>query len=381
MTPSMCGGATGLQNSQRGAAVVLAIICLLCVGVLVGTAVLLGLAERRGGQNFVGIQQAHGVAEAGAYHGLRAWDPVAYSQLALGTSRGFTGITRDLGAPYSGEVRRLSSLLYLITAEGTDTRLLSRQRVGVMARLNALQVEPKAALTIRGSLSIGSDAVVAGEDLNPLGWDCPGEAGVVAAVRLPPSDSAESLEILCPPASCVVGDPQIYADSSLTLDTLTTFDGLSLDRLRDLAWVVIPGGLVRPTPQASNETCITAASDNWGDPYGADRPCGRYYPLVHVAGDLEIRGGVGQGVLVVDGDLAVTDGFAFVGLVVVRGAFRSSGVGNRIAGALSVANTELTPIAIGGASVVQYSSCGLHTVLVASARVGLLREWGWFQVY
>jgi hypothetical protein len=83
----------------------------------------------------------------------------------------------------------------------------------------------------------------------------------------------------------------------------------------------------------------------------------------------------------VDGDLAVSDGFTFVGLVVVRGAFQSSGVGNRIDGALIVANTELTPISIAGASVVQYSSCGLHTALIASARAGLLREWGWFQAY
>ncbi len=372
---------TVLQNSEQGAALVLAVICLLCVGVLVGTAALLGLAERRGGQSFVGIQQAHGVAEAGAYNALRAWDPVEYSQWVSGSSRRFTGITPGQGIPYSGEVRRLSSLLYLITAEGTDTRHLSRQRIGVVARLYALEVEPKAAVTMRGPLSIGSDAVVVGNDLDPMGWDCPGEGGLVAALRLPPKDSIQSLEILCPPASCVVGAPQIYADSSLTLDTLTTLDGLSLDQLRDLAWVVVPGGLVRPTPRASNATCVTAASDNWGDPYGAARPCGRYHPLVYVTGDLEIRGGTGQGVLIVDGDLAVSDGFTFVGLVVVRGAFQSSGVGNRIDGALIVANTELTPISIAGASVVQYSSCGLHTALIASARAGLLREWGWFQAY
>jgi hypothetical protein len=250
-----------------------------------------------------------------------------------------------------------------------------------VARLYALEVEPKAALTMRGPLSVGSDAVLVGDDLDPMGWDCPGETGLVAALRLPPSDSIKSLEILCPPASCVVGAPQIYADSSLTMDSLTTLDGLGLDQLRDLAWVVVPGGLVRPTPRASNETCVTAAADNWGDPYGADRPCGRYYPLVYVTGDLESRGGIGQGVLVVDGDLVVSDGFTFVGLVVVRGAFQSSGVGNRIHGALIVANTELAPISIKGASVVQYSSCGLHTALIASARPGLLRERGWFGAY
>ena len=381
MTSLMCRASTGLPDPEQGAALVLAVICLLCVGVLVGTAVLLGLAERRGGQNFVGMQQAHGVAEAGAYHALYAWDPVEYSQWAPGNSRRFTGLTPGLGVPYSGEVRRLSSLLYLITAEGTDTRRLARQRIGVVARLYALKVQPKAAITMRGPLSIGSDAVVVGDNHDPPGWDCPGEAGLVAAVRLPPSDSIQSLEILCPPASCVVGVPQIQADSSLTLDTLITLDGLSLDQLRDLAWVVVPGGLVRPTPRASNETCVTAVSDNWGDPYGADRPCGRYYPLIYVTGDLETRGGIGQGVLVVDGDLAVSDGFTFIGLVVVRGAFRSSGMGNRIEGALIVANTELAPISIGGVSVVQYSSCGLQTVLVASARAGLLRERSWFQVY
>jgi hypothetical protein len=42
-------------------------------------------------------------------------------------------------------------------------------------------------------------------------------------------------------------------------------------------------------------------------------------------GDLTVLGGVGQGVLVVDGGLTLSDAARFYGLVVVRGALRLEG--------------------------------------------------------
>jgi hypothetical protein len=85
--------------------------------------------------------------------------------------------------------------------------------------------------------------------------------------------------------------------------------------------------------------------------------------------------------LVVNGDLAVTGGFTFVGLVVVRGRLQTEGIGNRFAGGVVIASAGPGPSHLSGTTEVRYSSCGLDKALAGSAQPELLRERSWFQAH
>jgi hypothetical protein len=167
----------------------------------------------------------------------------------------------------------------------------------------------------------------------------------------------------------------------MTLPDLTMFNGLGFDDLRNLAGVLLSGGVIRPGPRLEGETCVTAAADNWGDPYVTEGTCGDYMPLVYSAGDLDVTGGRGQGTLVVDGDLTIGGGFHFAGLVVVRGTFVSRGTGNQLAGAIVVANTELKRSSLAGATTVRYSSCAVRRAQIGAGAPQALRQRSWFQAY
>ena len=70
-------------------------------------------------------------------------------------------------------------------------------------------------------------------------------------------------------------------------------------------------------------------------------------------------GGIGQGVLLVDGDLWAGGGFEFYGLILVKGMFETGGSGNRVIGGVMAGNAELDEQTLSGGSVVQFSSCVL----------------------
>jgi hypothetical protein len=82
--------------------------------------------------------------------------------------------------------------------------------------------------------------------------------------------------------------------------------------------IVLPHGAhVLPSPVIASSECVPRA-DNWGEPVSKSSPCARYVPVVFAAGDLTIDGGVGQGVLLVDGHLVIAGPFAYSGQIVAR---------------------------------------------------------------
>jgi hypothetical protein len=77
-----------------------------------------------------------------------------------------------------------------------------------------------------------------------------------------------------------------------------------------------------PGPIQRLGACAEDEPWGWGDPEEPSSPCSSHLPLRAASGDLTVVGGVGQGVLVVDGDVTLTAGARYYGLVVVRGALR-----------------------------------------------------------
>jgi hypothetical protein len=240
---------------------------------------------------------------------------------------------------------------------------------------------PRAALSLVGPLAVGAGATLSGVDSEPDGWRCEPVGKPVPAVLLPLADSVAGLEIGCPEAGCLQGDPAVSVDSAAIESQTAVVSPVELDRLRRLATVVIAESTIRPEPTWTNETCVTARRDNWGDPYPLETPCRGYFPLVFVGGDLEIRGGRGQGVLVVDGDLMLTGGFTYAGFVLVSGQLMTEGVGNRIDGAVVVANRQRGPSWLGDGTSIHYSGCGLRRAALGAGQPKLLPGRSWLQAY
>jgi hypothetical protein len=155
----------------------------------------------------------------------------------------------------------------------------------------------------------------------------------------------------------------------------------SLSDLRAVAVHVLAGGTVRTQANETNGICVTSDPDNWGNPYDPWGACGDHFPAVYSVGDLQAHAGYGQGILVVDGDLTVSGGFQYFGVVIVLGRFQSVGVGGQIMGAVIVANAAYQPQVLDGMTRIEYSKCAVSRALAGSGRGVLLRERSWLDMY
>jgi hypothetical protein len=108
--------------------------------------------------------------------------------------------------------------------------------------------------------------------------------------------------------------------------------------------------------------CDLSDISNWGDPQNPTAPCGGYFPIIYINGSARMQsGGIGQGILLVEGDLDLRGGFEFYGVIIVQGELSTQGAGNRIYGGVMANNAEFSSQSMTGGSVVQYSSCSLES--------------------
>jgi hypothetical protein len=146
-------------------------------------------------------------------------------------------------------------------------------------------------------------------------------------------------------------------------DTAPRLGALEFDDLLGAA-TIRPAGSGTPAPADAAGVCAEEESWSWGDPEHPWRPCGRHLVLRGAVGDLDVQGGTGQGMLVVDGDLTFHSNARFYGLALVTGTLRVEG-GARLHG---------TAVASGGAYVgpgseVRGSACWVARALAANRAV------------
>jgi formylmethanofuran dehydrogenase subunit C len=90
--------------------------------------------------------------------------------------------------------------------------------------------------------------------------------------------------------------------------------------------------------------------------------CIGYFPVVHSTGSqLKFAAGNrGQGTLLVDGDLELAGGFEWDGLIIVKGAIKINGTGNKLTGAVFAQGVNiLTAGAVSGNVEIKYSKCAV----------------------
>ncbi|MDP2957915.1 MAG: hypothetical protein Q8N53_15920 [Longimicrobiales bacterium] len=382
------------ERHEDGFALPAAIGALVIVGVLVTAGfymarqeVRIGVASQKGGEAFY-------LAEYGIAEVMDDWNAPGMAALTAWTDTTFVD-TLSYGH-YSVDVTKLSSRLYFLDSRGTITEggaLLggATRRTGLIVRLFPGEISPPAALTTRGPTYLKGTAEIHGEDSYPPGWTsiCTNaltdKPGVVHGDTLMMEYTTPT-----PMVSCVVtgsgktkvttcdtvmggsnltGTPAMVEDSVMTDTTITSFGDMTWAELVAMAdKVVTPlGGNINGTgPTYAGSVCNIADLTNWGDPNDPTTACGAYFPIIYHAGpSLTIQSaGVGQGILLVDGNLDLRGGFVFNGVIIVQGNFETQGAGNRINGGVMASNAQLLEQSLVGGSVVQYSKCAVERALL-----------------
>jgi len=366
-----------MSFSKRGFALPVAVFALVVVGVLVTGGFYLARQETRIGVASERSTSAFYLAERGAMEVLSEWDVGTYGSLtAWGTT--VAADTTDEGI-WSVRVTRMNTRLYFLLAtgrvrEGSGMFGEASRMLGMIARLTTADIEPSAALTTVGDLTIGGSSYIDGNNQDPSGWggfcdplgaDKPGVL-IDDTTNVKYAGGAYGLD----------GQPPLDENSTLNSDSLLTFGDLKFDNLVALRDITIPGGttLTQLEPDSisvgGNYVCNTAPSNNWGNPNNPSGICGSYFPIIYASGDLKISANdAGQGILLVEGNLSVQGGHEFFGPVIVRGELKTTGTGGHFNGGVIAANVNLDSSTVLGDALVQYSQCAVIRAVLNNANL------------
>jgi len=377
------------MHERRGFALPAAIGALVIVGVLVTAGFYVARQEVRTGVASRFSAMAVNVAQSGA-NDVMITQAQALKAMAIGGNKTVVD-TADAGI-VTTQVTRLAQRLYFLNTSATITEggaLWSgaTRRIGLLTRLSSANMNPPAALTTQGSLTVGGSSIVNGMDTIPAGWGGACDAG--AMVNKPGLLIDDTTNITTGGAKFdVLGDPPTQQDTTINTAKLLDFgDELTWQDLTALAEKVYPVGtttLTQVEPDSvlgsTSYRCNTPLATNWGSPYDPFGVCGNYFPIIYAKGDLKISGGEGQGILLIEGSLTVDGGFEFYGPVWVKGELTTQGTGGHFNGGVVAANVDLGTSTVLGDAVVNYSSCAVTRAVLnnsALTKVRPLAMRGW----
>ena len=374
--PGVAPSATRDQSGRAprtplaGFALPVALIAIMVIGALVTVGFYASSRDHGRELSAALAAQATHVAELGLEQALHAWSngslarvDSVFVELEDEPVRGEQSVAR-----YAIDARRLGSGRYLLssTARVHAAGRTVVRRVASVVRVAEPALPIPAALAIDGGLTVGGGAIVDGTDVTE---GC-GPAGDVAGVA-----ARDAALVDASPRGRIDGDPPIAWHPSLDRGALSRFGDVPLDMLVAEATRVYEDGEseagmgpVVSVDDAGVETCDTSIRGNWGDPSGGT--CGDELPVILALGDLHVSGGVGQGILVVEGDLDIGRDFAFYGVVIVKGRLRAAGPGNRVEGAVVIrgdGQSDSGSATLEG-SVIRYSGCRVDQAFDAVLR-------------
>ena len=345
-----------------GFALPTAILALVAAGLVITGGIQLALRQQPSTISTHRAAQAFYVAESGLNTILANWSPERSELWVWGPAEVQTGTTGQ--GEWEAEIRRVGDRLFFIrstgrVAEGAAGQSAQRA-VGVAARVQAARFEVPAALQTMGPVHLSASARILGEEGIPAQWGrglCPWVPQDVPAVVTPEGILVEGLS---PDPSEAETLGLHVRDPELSPTEFSRFGGMSWEDLTSLASVSLPGGIIDAVgPRVSENHCDYTVPMNWGDPQRPAAPCGDYFPIIHLRGHATIRSnGSGQGILLADGDLELTDEFRFFGLVIAQGSIDLDGGswdGPSVFGATSSRNPRQVAQRLTGAAVLQNS--------------------------
>lgn len=287
-----------MDEPRAGFVIALVVVAVVALGLLLHGALVLARSEHEVARVGESLLQARGQARLGLHRlGSAVSDPTG--------AAGREGVSgAGPGGSHRATLVRLDREWWLAEGVGRDPGGRSSRRL-----VRPLWIlDPVArAVDLRAAVEVGPSAPVT-------------VLGVVAGAG--PTDEGEELRRLCRPwrrALDSLGAPTV---PPAALETLGWEGGelglLTLEGLRARIPVEVEGSGT-PGPPLPGGRCGGGAW-SWGDPGGGSGPCADRWVTRRGPGDLVVDGGVGQGLLAVEGDLTFASGAHFRGLVLVGGA-------------------------------------------------------------
>jgi hypothetical protein len=271
-----------------------------------------------------------------------------------------------LSAQYTLKVKRLNQLMFMVESEGEVTSggryAGTRRRLAEVMRIGFTSLPMDRAVTSHVGLRMRGLSGIQGMDAIPSGWsDCSSVGEQTGVVTTPGAD----IDVLGAASAGLRGDPPSREDATLDSLSFIEYGDMHLEDLMDMAQVSLPGGTYTGMePNTDPGYCDKDDQMNWGAPDDPTNDCHLYWPIVHSDGDLHLSSGVGQGILIVEGDLVLTGDFEFKGLVFVYGSLRASGTGNKVLGSTNILGSSPYETEIGttgaGSTNLQLSSCAIE---------------------
>lgn len=288
------------------------------------------------------------------------------------------------GGVVTVQVTKLASRVFFVDAsavvtEGGALWAGATRRVGLVTRMRTANMEPPAALTTQGSLTVGGSSIVNGNDSIPTGW---GPACDASTLRNKPGLMIDDTTQITTSGSKfdVDGNPAIFEDPTITTASLLQFGDMGWDDLTAMAEKIItnpgPYNNIRADSVASGGgaySCNESLLTNFGDPRSLNGVCSNYFPIIYATGDLKFTGGYGQGIMLVEGDLDVQGGFEFFGPVFVKGELTTQGTGGHFNGGVVAANVDLGTSTVLGNALVSFSSCAVERAVLGNQALTKVR--------
>jgi hypothetical protein len=255
-------------------------------------------------------------------------------------------------------------------AGGSSKRRMALRTVNAAFRLDMPPDAVDAALGAADSVRVvGTGAVIGTDSVEAL----PGCGVVTATAGVAAPDTMRVCDGACGIAGPgITGTPPLLADSSVTQRVTSVTSSVTPD-------IVVPAGaIITPSPVTIGSLCDTLAATNWGDPGGG--ACRMHLPVINALGDLTVRGGMGQGIIVANGDVRFENGALFAGLVVAADDFLTGTGGGTVLGAVLSGDVrrgtgDHTRIASGG--TVRRATCRIRQARLAAATPLRVRDRWW----
>ena len=362
-----------IHRNQQGFALATAILALVVVGALVTAGFFAASQEGQVGTSNAQADLAFYIAEQGLQNTLGSVKRRQVRNLTSGNTLERTGTVavggRTVGN-YTASIRPFGGEFFFVESVGTVTQggryAGSSRRLGTVVRTKEIHFPMTAALTTYGGINLRGNALINGRDTNPGEWAdslCDATSLVESGIRTTPTAYIGESG-----GPTITGNPRIERDATLSTTEFEDFGDLDFRGLAALATIRVPPALpTTPGPVVVNGVCDTSVRSNWGDPT-TEGPCQDHFPVIHVVGNLALGGGgVGQGILLVEGDLSITGRFEFYGIVIVTGIFNN----NRGSGNAEIHGTLLTKnnadiednSEFRGTPVLQFSTCTVERAI------------------
>jgi hypothetical protein len=355
--------------SRRGLALPAAIFTIAIITLFIAGSAFTATQETRAALGTLAERTALETAEYGATAVLRDWDPQWNVSAAIGQTLGpFTHAMAN-GATATVHLTRTSLTTWWVISEGTTGTTVAREArrtLNAVLRLDLIPGVTDAALAVTDSAAVtGTGAVI--------GTDSIEATGICASLTTVPSAGAAAPDTTrVTGIAGIIGTPQLLTDSTIAARVATLDAALIAD-------LVLPdGAIVTPAPVLAAGRCDTLVVTNWGDPNGGGA-CASHFPVIRALGDVIVRGGTGQGILIAAGDVQFENGATFSGIVTPRDDFVTGSGGGSVLGLVIAGDARRGTgdhSVVGSGGRIRRSTCRVQQARLAAAHpMRVTRRW------